>query len=344
MTISLLGRQTWVLNPPPQLLGSGTVVGRREGEGPLAADFDVIHKDPYIGQKSYEAAEQRLLEEACNLAVRHAKVGRDQINLHFSGDLQNQITSSSFTARELAIPYLGLFGACSTSVEAMALAALATASGAARLALASTVSHTNAVEKQFRYPNEYGAQKNATTQITVTGAGAAVIAAADYPQPTPPPNIRLTCATIGKIVDLNVTDPFNMGAVMAPAACDTLLTHLQERGIRPDYYDLILTGDLGWVGSNLLVDLLNNAGVYIPHANLSDGGKLIYTAEEKNLAGASGCGCMAVTALGHIYRRILRGELKRVLLIATGALLSPLTTQQQQSIPGIAHAISWEVL
>lgn len=344
MSITLMGRQTWVLNPPPVLLGTGTVVGKREGEGPLGPDFDVIHKDPYLGQKSYEAAEQRLLEEACNLAIRHAKIGRDQINLHFSGDLQNQITSSSFTARELAIPYLGLFGACSTAVEAMALAALSTACGAAKLSLASTVSHTNAVEKQFRYPNEYGAQKNASTQITVTGGGAAVIAAADYPEPTPAESIRITCATIGRIVDLQVKDPFNMGAAMAPAALDTLLCHLKERNIRPDYYDLILTGDLGRVGSKLLVDLLNNAGVYIPQACLNDGGKLIYTDEEKNLAGASGCGCMAVTALGHIYRRILRKELKKVLLIATGALLSPLTTQQKESIPGIAHAISWEVL
>lgn len=343
MSIALLGRQTWLFNQPPILLGSGTVAGKREGDGPLAEDFDVIHKDPYINQKSYEAAEQRLLEEACDLAVRHAGVGRDQLNLHFSGDLQNQITSSSFCARELAIPYLGLFGACSTSVEAMALAALSVASGAAKLALASTVSHTNAVEKQFRYPNEYGAQKNATTQITVTGAGAAVIAAAGQ-NPPPTPTIRLTSATVGKIVDLNVKDPFNMGAVMAPAACDTLLTHLKERNIRPDYYDLILTGDLGWVGSNLLVDLLNNQGLYIPQANLNDCGKLIFSAEEKNLAGGSGCGCMAVTALGHIYRRILRGELKKVLLIATGALLSPLSVQQKESIPAIAHAISWEVL
>lgn len=343
MTISLMGRATWLLNPPPRLIGTGTVVGKREGEGPLASDFDVIHKDPYIQQKSYEAAEQRLLEEACNLAVRHAKIGRDQINLHFSGDLQNQIISSSFTARELAIPYLGLFGACSTSIEAMALAALATAAGAAKFALSSTASHTNAVEKQFRYPNEYGAQKNATTQITVTGAGAAVIAAANQ-FPSLSPDIRITSATIGKIVDLNVTDPFNMGAAMAPAACDTLLCHLRERNLSPDYYDLIITGDLGWVGSSLLIDLLNNAGLYIPHANLTDCGKLIFSHEEKTLAGGSGCGCMAVTAYGHIYRKILRGELSRVLLIATGALLSPLSCQQKNSIPGIAHAVSWEVL
>lgn len=340
MTISLLDRSTWLFNPPPYLIGTGTVVGKREGEGPLASDFDVIHKDPYIRQKSYETAEQRLLEEACNLASRHADVGRDQINLHFSGDLQNQITSSSFTARELAIPYLGLFGACSTSMEAMSLAALAVASGAANLALCSTASHTNAVEKQFRYPNEYGSQKNATTQITVTGAGAAVIAAKTM---RPGPQIRLTSATIGKIIDLNVTDPFNMGAAMAPAAADTILSHLKARSLTPDYYDLIVTGDLGFVGSSLLIDLLNNSGVYIPHHNLTDCGKLIFEHTDKNLAGGSGCGCMAVTAFGHIYRRILRGELRRVLLIATGALLSPLSTQQKNSIPGIAHAVSWEV-
>lgn len=347
MSISTAGRATWLFAPAPQILATGTVVGWREGAGPLASDFDVIHKDPYLHQKSYEAAEQRLLEEACNLAIRHAHVGRDEINLHFSGDLQNQIISSSFTARELAIPYLGLFGACATSVQALALAGLATASGVARLALASTASHSNAVEKQFRYPNEYGAQKNATTQITVTGAGAAVIAAADVPNQSCAKCVRLTSATIGRVQDFNVADPFNMGAAMAPAACDTLLTHLADRGIGPGYYDLILTGDLGRVGSLLLADLLNNAGVFIPHANLADGGKLIFADDENpdaNLAGGSGCGCMAVVALGHIWRRILRGELGRVLLIATGALLSPLSSQQKNSIPGIAHAVSLEVL
>lgn len=347
MSISIAGRATWLFAPAPQILATGTVVGRREGAGPLAPDFDVIHKDPYIHQPSFEAAEQRLLEEACNLAIRHAHVGRDEINLHLSGDLQNQITSSSFTARELAIPYAGLFGACATCTLGLALAGLATASGAARLALASTASHSNAVEKQFRYPNEYGAQKNATTQITVTGAGAAVIAAADVPNQSSAKRVGLTSATIGRVQDFNVTDPFNMGAAMAPAACDTLLTHLADRGIAPGYYDLILTGDLGRVGSLLLADLLNNAGVFIPQAKLQDGGKLIFADDEKpeaNLAGGSGCGCMAVVALGHIWRRILRGELERVLLVATGALLSPLSSQQKNSIPGIAHAVSLEVL
>lgn len=343
MSVNLQGRQTWLFNPAPLLLGTGSVVGKREGDGPLSSDFDVIHKDPYLGQKSFEVAEQKFIEEACNLAVRWANVGRDEINLHFSGDLQNQITSSSFTARSLGIPYFGLFGACSTSVESMQLAALAAASGGARLALASSGSHTNAVEKQFRYPNEYGSQKNETTQITVTGAGAAVIAAPDFLPAPPPDQIRITSATVGRIVDLNVTDPFNMGAAMAPAACDTLLAHFKERGVRPDYYDLILTGDLGRVGSNLLVDLLTNAGTFIPQKQLNDAGKMIFSDEPKNLAGGSGCGCMAVTACGHIRREIARGKLKKVLLVATGALLSPLTTQQQESIPGIAHAISWEV-
>lgn len=365
MTISLTGRSSWIFHPAPSIIATGTVAGPREGQGPLGSDFDVIHTDPYIHQKSYEAAEQRLLEEACNLAIRHAHaihpaIGRDTINLHFSGDLQNQIISSNFTARELAIPYLGLFGACSTAVQALALAALATSSGAANLALASTVSHTNAVEKQFRYPNEYGAQKNSTTQITVTGAGAAVVAAASFNSLNsfnvlsrghatagaalpPPRDVRLTSATIGRVQDFSVTDPFNMGAAMAPAACDTLLTHLADWGISPDYYDLILTGDLGRTGSLLLTALLDKAGVFIPHARLADGGALIFPNEEANLSGGSGCGCMAIVALGHIWRRMLRGELSRVLLIATGALLSPLSGQQKNSIPGIAHAISLEV-
>ncbi len=340
MSVLRAGRQTWIFDPAPCILGTGAVVGKREGEGPLADDFDVIHKDPYIGQKSFESAEQKLLEEACNLAVRHSGRGRDEIDLHLSGDLMNQITSSSFTARSLGIPYVGLFGACSTSVESLALGALAVAAGAARLALCSTSSHTNAAEKQFRYPNEYGSQKNGTTQITVTGAGAFVLGGAAEAGPGP----VVTSATIGRVVDLNVTDPFNMGAAMAPAACDCLLAHLRERNIRPEHYDLILTGDLGQVGSRLLRELLEAEGVFLAQNLHKDAGKMIFHPEEKNLAGGSGCGCMASTAAGHIWREVARGKLRRVLLIATGALLSPLTTQQKQSIPGIAHAVSWEVL
>lgn len=341
MSVMQAGRQTWLFAPAPLLLGSGAVVGKREGEGPLAADFDVIHKDNYLGQKSFEAAEQKMLEEACNLAARHAGVGRDELNLHFSGDLLNQITSSSFTARSLGVPYLGIFGACSTFALGQALAALAVAGGAAQYVLASTSSHTNAAEKQFRYPNEYGAQKNETTQITVTGAGAAVIGS-KQPRPELRP-VKITSATIGKVVDLNVTDPFNMGAAMAPAACDCLKAHFAERQVAPDYYDLILTGDLGRVGSPLLQELLLKEGLFLPQNKINDSGKMIFSDEPKNLAGGSGCGCLAATACGHIRRLMAAGSLSRVLLVATGALLSPLTVQQKESIPGIAHAISWEV-
>lgn len=347
MSIMRLGRQTWQFQPAPLVLGCGSVVGSHEGDGPLAPDFDVIHKDPYLGEKSFEAAEQKQLEEACNIAVRYAGIGRDELNLHFSGDLLNQITSSSFTAKSLGVPYLGLFGACSTFCLAQALAALSVAGGAADYALASTGSHTNAAEKQFRYPNEYGAQKNETTQITVTGAGAAVIGNMSRQSRQSRENtgqsLRITSATIGRVVDLGVNDPFNMGAVMAPAAADCLLTHFKERSVSADYYDLILTGDLGWVGSPLLLELLQKSGVFIPQAILNDAGKLIFEHTPENLAGGSGCGCIASTAAGHIRRRIARGELRRVLLVATGALLSPLTVQQKQTIPGIAHAVSWEV-
>ncbi len=341
MSVMQAGRQTWLFAPAPLLLGSAAVVGKREGAGPLAEDFDVIHKDNYLGQKSFEAAEQKMLEEACNLAVRYSGLGRDEVDLHFSGDLLNQITSSSFTARSLGLPYLGIFGACSTFAEGQALAALAVASGAARQALASTSSHTNAAEKQFRYPNEYGAQKNETTQITVTGAGAAVIGQTARKTELRP--VKITSATIGKVVDLNVTDPFNMGAAMAPAACACLLAHFKERQVPPDYYDLILTGDLGRVGSPLLQELLLKEGLFLPEKQLNDSGKMIFSDEPKNLAGGSGCGCIAATACGHIRRQLAAGNLRRVLLIATGALLSPLSVQQKESIPGIAHAVSWEV-
>lgn len=341
----LHGRQTWIYENPPEIIGVGTVAGWRESQGDLAEYFDVIHKDNYVGQKTFEQAEQRILEEACNIAIRNSGVGRDEINFHFSGDLLNQITSSSFTARTLAIPYIGIYGACSTSVLGMALAGLLVSSGSANYALASTVSHNNTVEKQFRYPNEYGSQKNGTTQITVTGAGAGIFAKSKLPQKVDAPkSIKATSATIGKVVDLNISDPYNMGAAMAPAAYDTITRHFAERKIPYDYYDLILTGDLGHVGTNILLQLLEQDGIHFQNGKIDDGGKRIFTNDTKNLAGGSGCGCMALNAYGKIYKDMEAGVLQKVLLVATGALLSPLSTMQHESIPAIAHAISWEVL
>ena len=248
----------------------------------------------------------------------------------------NQIISSTFAARTMTIPFLGVFGACSTSMLSLALAALLVNSGSANFALAVTGSHNAGAEKQYRYPTEYGSQKPPTAQFTVTGAGAVVVAQqGDGP--------IITSATIGKVVDMGLTDPFNMGAAMAPAAVDTMEAHFRDLGITPDYYDLIVTGDLAKVGHEIAEDLLHKNNIAIKETTFDDCGMMIYDYEkQKVFAGASGCACSAVVTYGHLLKRMQRGELQRVLIVATGALLSPLTFQQNETIPCIAHAVSIE--
>ncbi|MGI5824153.1 MAG: stage V sporulation protein AD [Bacillota bacterium] len=335
--VNLVG-QTWLFENAPVVISSGTVVGKKEGEGPLGKYFDVIHEDNWLGNKSFEKAEQKILEEACSLAIRKADLKRDDISFHFSGDLLNQTTSSGFTAKSLGIPYFGIFGACSTSMEGLALASYLAATGGAGYAMASTCSHTNTSEKQFRYPNEYGSQKCDTAQCTVIGGGAVIVGKARGER-----EIAVTSATVGRVLDFGVADPFNMGAAMAPAAADTIVRHLEDRSLSPDYYDLILTGDLGRVGSPLLQELLKQRGIKINSDKIDDGGKLIYPDNGKFFAGGSGCGCMATVAYGYIFSEMMAGRLKKVLCVATGALLSQLSVQQKETIPCIAHGVSLEL-
>jgi stage V sporulation protein AD len=295
------GKRTWLFTEPPVIAAAGTVVGPDEGSGPLSADFDLVHPTLDIGQPSWEKSERLLLEQAADIALQHANVRKDQIDIFVGGDLLNQIISNSFAARTLGAPYIGVFGACSTSMESLALASLIVATGAGDIVMAGTCSHNCTAEKQFRYPTEYGSQKPPTAQFTVTGAGAAVI----RKQGAGP---AVTSATIGKIVDLGIKDPFNMGAAMAPAAAETIQGHLEDTGREPGYYDMIVTGDLAGVGH----------------------------------PGGSGCACSAVVTYGHLLKRLQKGELRRVLVVATGALLSPLSFQQGETIPCIAHAVSIE--
>lgn len=330
------GDRSWSFDKPPVIAGTGTVVGPDEGEGPLAADFDLVHPTLDIGQPSWEKSERLLLEQASDIALQHAEAKKDDIQFFVGGDLLNQIISNSFAARKLGIPYLGVFGACSTSMESLALAALLVASGAADRALAGTCSHNCTAEKQFRYPTEYGSQKPPTAQYTVTGAGAAVLSR-DGTGPV------VTAATIGKIVDLGIKDPFNMGAAMAPAAVDTLQGHFQDTGRSPGYYDMIVTGDLAGVGHPIAAELLRRNGVPMEETRFQDCGLMIYdVAKQKVQAGGSGCACSATVTYGHLLKRIAKGELKRLLVVATGALLSPLSYQQGESIPCIAHAVAIE--
>ncbi len=333
----LKGHQSWVFPSKPTILSTGTVVGPFEGRGPLAEDFDIIHGDLWLGQDSYEKAEKKMLEEACEVAIKKAGLQKQDIQFFLGGDLLNQITSSSFAARTIATPYLGLFGACSTSMEGLALGALLLESKAAKYLVCGTASHNAAVEKQFRYPTEYGAQKPPTAQWTVTGAGIALLG----PQGKGP---KIISATIGRVIDMGISDPFNMGSAMAPAAVDTLTAHFRDLDVSPGDYDMIATGDLGRVGHQIASDLLIKHNLEIPEEIFTDCGLMIYQPDQPVMAGGSGCGCSAVVGYGHILNKMKKGELKKVLLVATGALLSPLSYQQKESIPCIAHAVAIEYI
>jgi len=306
-----------------------------EGEGPLALDFDLVHGDIWLGQDSLEKAERKMLEEACEQAFAKADLNKEAVQFFLCGDLINQITPSCFAARTLSVPFLGLYGACSTSMEALALGSLIIDSGGAQHLICAAVSHNSTVEKQFRYPTEYGGQKPPTAQWTVTGAGAALVGN----QGTGP---HITSATIGRVIDMGISDPFNMGSAMAPAAVDTITAHFRDLNIGADHYDLIVTGDLGHVGYEIARDLLIKHGLTISEERFTDCGILIYSREQPVFAGGSGCGCSAVVTYGHILKRMKAGELTRVLVVATGALLSPLSYQQKESIPCIAHAVALE--
>ncbi|MFD0715032.1 stage V sporulation protein AD [Paenibacillus sp. GCM10027626] len=332
----LRGKQTWWFENRPVIVGAAAVGGPDEGQGPLASDFDFIHPTLEIKQKTWEKAERTLMEQAATIALKHANLKSDQLEFYVGGDLLNQIISSSFAARTLAVPYLGVFGACSTSMESLALAAMLVNSGAGNYVMAGTCSHNCTAEKQFRYPTEYGAQKPPTAQYTVTGAGASIIAETGS-------GPVVECATIGRIKDLGISDPFNMGAAMAPAAVDTIQAHFNDTGREPKDYDMIVTGDLAGVGHPIARDLLLRDGVPIDQTNFNDCGLMVYdVAKQKVQAGGSGCGCSAVVTYGHLFKRLQRGELQRILVVATGALLSPISYQQGESIPCIAHAVAIE--
>lgn len=331
----LKGHQTWLFEKRPVITGSAAIGGPFEAEGNLKQDFDILHDDIWLGQDSFEKAEKKLLEQACETAVKKAGIKKQDVDFFISGDLINQIIPSSFTARTLAVPYLGIYGACSGSMEGLALGSLIINSGQAHNVLVGTSSHNAAAEKQYRYPTEYGAQKPPTAQWTVTGAGAALIS----DMGTGP---GVMAATIGRVVDMGISDPFNMGAAMAPAAVDTIEAHFRDMGVGASDYDLIATGDLGGIGHNIATDLLIRHGIHIPEEKLTDCGLMMYRKDQPVFAGGSGCACAAVTTFGHFINKLKKGELKKILVIATGALLSPMSYQQKETIPCVAHAVAIE--
>lgn len=335
MCAKRLGRQTLMIERAPGVLASAGVAGRKEGEGPLKRCFDYVCDDARFGEKSWEKAESVMLRRCFELACDKGGIAPSSLDLVLSGDLLNQCAGSAYALRDCGAPCIGLYGACSTMAEALCLAAVLIDGGAGEKVAALTSSHFCTAERQFRYPLEYGSVRTPSSQWTVTGAGAVILAAS-----APPPFV--THVTFGKMVDAGVTDTSDMGSAMAPAACDTLAAHFSETGRGPDYYDAVITGDLGRVGSDILHELLAMRGITLGARHL-DCGVLIYDAERQGVcSGGSGCGCSASVLATYVLGNLRSGQWKRVLFAATGALMSPTTSLQGESIPGICHAAALE--
>lgn len=330
-----IGKQTIKFNAPPTILECSTIVGPKEGQGPLAKYFDQCLTDEFWGEETWEKAESKIVKETINSVINKSGVATADIDYCFAGDLLNQCISSSFAVRDSNMPFFGVFGACSTFVEGMSLAAILTESVANNV-LCATSSHFCSAEKQFRFPLELGNQRPPTSQWTVTGSGAAIISKNGK-------GPYITHITTGKIVDKGISDANNMGAAMAPAFIDTLTTHFADTGRKPSYYDLILSGDLGYVGKDIAIDLAKTNGYNIK-SNYNDCGVLIFDKNAQDThSGGSGCACCGSVFSGYIFNQLKTGKLKKVLLIATGALMNSMSVQQGETIPGIAHAISIEV-
>jgi stage V sporulation protein AD len=328
---SRVGRYTIRLDGCAAVKGYAAVSGKKEGEGPLGNEFDYVSEDNSFGEKTWEKAESRMQKDTLNRALNKAAVTPDTVDLIFAGDLLNQCIGSSYGLREFGIPFVGLYGACSTMAESLSLAALSLENGCANVTVALTSSHFCASERQFRYPLEYGGQRTPNSQWTATGSGA-VILSRDGQGPF------VKEITIGKIIDMGVKDINNMGAAMAPAAAETIKAYFDDTGACADSFDLIATGDLGFVGHALATDLLEREGLKL--RNFSDCGMMLFEREKQDVhAGASGCGCSALVLCSHIFNNMRAGNLKEVLLVGTGALMSTVTTQQGESIPSVAHLV-----
>lgn len=327
-----IGRQTFEFENV-YLKDGAAVVGKKEGEGPLKEYFDLIINDDKCGKDSFEKAERNMFKEALEIAKLKAGLNNDNVDMIFGGDLLNQIISATFASRDMQIPFFGLYGACSTICESILLASCMIDGEFAHNALCCASSHFSSVERQYRFPLEYGSQPTPTSQWTVTGAGCSVISS-DKSQ------IRICAGTVGKIIDLGIKDANNMGAAMAPAAADTITTFFKETQTEPKDYDLIVTGDLGLFGKELMVDLMSKNGFDISD-KYNDCGCMIFYPGQTAPMGASGCGCAATVFNSVIRKDMLEGKIKNVILAATGAMLSPTSSFQGESIPGISYALNF---
>lgn len=319
---------------PPAVAAAACVVGKKEKEGPLGAWFEHYVDDTTLGEKTWEKSETALQLGAVDKAAEQAGLSLADIGVFFGGDLQAQCTATAYAVRDFARPFVGLYGACSTMSLSLLSAAACVDAGFAGTAAALTSSHFAAAERQFRFPLVYGSQRCPTAQWTVTGAGCVILN-------NQPGGVRVSSGTVGRVVDLGVCDINNMGAAMAPAAADTIERHLAATGTLPSDYDIIATGDLGSTGSDILLELLQKRGIELN--NHADCGKLIYSLEDDVGAGGSGCGCSASVLCGYFIPKLIKGDYRRMLLCATGALMSVATFQQGESIPGIAHIVELTV-
>ena len=329
------GLQSIAFEQSPFLITSASVVGKKEGEGPLGNMFDLIETEDLFGEDNWESAESAMQKEACLLALEKAHLLPEDIRYLFGGDLLRQGVATSMGVEELEIPMFGLFGACSTSGEALALASMSVAAGYGEYMMAVTSSHFASAEKEFRFPLGYASQRPLSAQWTVTGSGAFIVGKRRS-------HVRITGVTIGKIIDYGLKDSQNMGACMAPAACDTIIRNLEDFERTPEDYSRIITGDLGFVGQSILFDLMRGKG-YDIKANHMDCGMTIFNQQLQDThAGGSGCGCAATTLSAYILPKIEKGEWKRVLFVPTGALMSTVSYNEGASVPGIAHGIVLE--
>lgn len=327
------GKQSFIPPFQPVITAWASVAGKKEGEGPLSGTFDIISEDTYFGQKTWEQGEKKLQQLVLETLTKKAGIKEQELELVYSGDLLNQCIGSSFSLRNTGIPHLGLYGACSTMAESLLLAAMTVGGGYADRVVAMTSSHFASSERQYRFPLGYGGQRTPTAQWTVTGSGAALICSEGN-------GPKIENCTIGTVQDLGITDANNMGAAMAPAAFDTIRAHFDDLKCAPEDYDLIVTGDLGQIGKELLLELARQDGMNLG-GKLTDCGTLVFDNTSQDVhAGGSGCGCSAITLCGDLLTKLNNGKFKRILFCGTGALLSPTSTQQGLPIPGVCHAVS----
>lgn len=329
-----IGKRTMTFQRRPAITETASIVGKKEGEGPLGRFFDITLSDDTWGMDSWEKSESKLQRECVRLLIDKRKICESDTDILFSGDLLNQCVGAHYGLKDMRVSFIGLFGACSTFCEGMMLAAISVDGGYSERSVCVTSSHYCSAEKQFRLPLNYGGQRSPTAQWTVTGAGACTIEIGD--------GVHIISATPGRIVDMGINDASNMGVAMAPAAADTLIQLFNDTNTKPEDYDLILTGDLGTVGSEVLCDLVKDKGYDIKGIH-NDCGAIIFDIKSQDVhAGGSGCGCIASVFSAYIYPKLKAGKIRRMILMATGALMNTQAINQGEAIPSVAHALVLE--